>query len=108
VHQDHNGSGLQNPSVTPDLLARLQERLTQEHLDSLMVGSGIVPEVILTRGYVSFLDPATIAAQGFAEYQCRTPALGVPSFNTCGLPAGWQIRPDTPRQNANEKTLSSC
>jgi hypothetical protein len=105
VHQDHNGSDLQNPSVTPDILARLKERLTPEHLDSLTVGSGIAPEVILTRGYESFRDPAVIATKGFEAYQCRVPALGMPSRNTCGLSIGWQIRPDTPRQNANNKPI---
>jgi hypothetical protein len=77
-------SSLQHPSGIPDVLAILQERLTPAHLDSPMAGSRIAPEVILACGYVSFLDQAAIAAQGFEAYQCRVPALGVPSINTCG------------------------
>jgi hypothetical protein len=76
-------SSLQHPSGIPDVLAILQERLTPAHLDSPMAGSGIAPEVILACGYVSFLDQAAIAAQGFEAYlmSCARVRRAVPSIH---------------------------
>src|SRR6266849_8029412 len=72
--------------------------LTPKHYAMLHEDSAISHEVITTRGYLSFDDPADIGQLGFTKAQARTaPALAIPLWNVHGKRAGWQIRPDSPR-----------
>ena len=91
------------------------QQLSETHLHSLTVESGIIPEVVVARGYRTLVDSKAIATLGqpdehgklhyFAFDQRRAPALGVPLWNTAGVQTGWQIRPDTPRLGKDGKPL---
>ncbi len=70
--------------------------LLPEH-ETLIRASGISPEVVAARGYRSVTDKADLKALGFSDYQCRVPALVIPTYATDGRVAFHQLRPDSPR-----------
>jgi len=79
--------------------------LSPAHLQQLMEGSGIAPDVIEQRSAYTATTPAQLEALGFAEYQRRVPALVLPVYDVHGQLALHQIRPDSPRKNKKGKIL---
>ena len=69
------------------------------HHAAELAASAIDPGVIAARGYRSIVDPADLAALGFAPYQCRAPGLLIPIHNTAGRVAGHHYKPDEPRED---------
>ncbi|PRY13597.1 DUF3987 domain-containing protein [Kineococcus rhizosphaerae] len=67
------------------------------HAD-LLASSAIKPDVARARGYVSVDTKVRLADLGFAEGQRRTPGLLIPLHSTTGEVAGYQYRPDDPRE----------
>ncbi|HSH81164.1 MAG TPA: DUF3854 domain-containing protein [Herpetosiphonaceae bacterium] len=59
--------------------------------------SGISPEVWEQRGARSVTDVSELAGLGFADYQCRVPALLLPSYGPDGRNGAYQLKPDRPR-----------
>ena len=72
---------------------------------SLIRDSEISPEVARTRGYQSVKTKADLKRLGFADRQCRVPALLVPVWDIHGEVATYQIRPDKPRINKQGKPV---
>jgi hypothetical protein len=71
--------------------------LAPHHETMLTVESRISPEVIATRGYTTIDEPEELRKMGFAEYQLKAPALGIPLFDVFGEFRFHRIRPDNPR-----------
>ena len=71
--------------------------LAPHHESMLTIESGISPEVIAARGYTTIDDPEVLREMGFAKYQLRVPALGIPISNVFGELRFHRIRPDDPR-----------
>ncbi len=63
----------------------------------LIEASAIDPAVASARGYRSVVIKADLRRLGFADYQCRVPALLIPVFSVHGEIATYQLRPDEPR-----------
>ncbi|MEN6356545.1 MAG: DUF3854 domain-containing protein [Armatimonadota bacterium] len=63
----------------------------------LIVDSGIAEEVALQRGYRSIMKKSELRSLGFAESQCRVPALLLPIRSVLGEIVNYQIRPNQPR-----------
>lgn len=78
--------------------------LFQRHLDVLVQGSAISPEIIRERGYRSTLGERELEELGFSKVQRRPPGLIIPIFPP-GLdkPALYQFRPDRPRELSGKK-----
>lgn len=79
--------------------------LLPHHLSMLRDESGLPESVIEERGYYSASAYGEVRRLGFSDRQCITPALIVPLWNVDGEPAGYQIRPDQPRQGSNGKAV---
>ena len=71
--------------------------LLEQHR-ALIAGSAIAPEVATARGYESVTDPHRLLGLGFSEAQARVPGLLNPLWNADGEVAGYQYRPDVPRE----------
>jgi Protein of unknown function (DUF3631)/Domain of unknown function (DUF3854) len=60
--------------------------------------SGVVPDVAHERGYRSIEDKAQMPRHGFrGEQASLVPSLLIPLHSSWGEPAGYQVKPDTPR-----------
>jgi len=68
-----------------------------EHHLRLIQDLAISPEVSRERGYRTVTTKIALARYGFADYQCRVPALLIPVYDVSGQLASYQIRPDEPR-----------
>jgi len=75
-------------STTPTLLP--------QHA-ALIHASAISAEVAHERGYFTATTIADLKRYGFAEPQCRVPALGLPVWTVDGPIGLYQSRPDDPR-----------
>lgn len=64
---------------------------------ALIRASAISDEVARERGYFAALTIQDLKRHGFAEPQCRVPALGLPVWGVDGAIGLYQARPDTPR-----------
>jgi uncharacterized protein DUF3854 len=73
--------------------------LAAHHRTMLEAESGISPQMISDRGYFTATDPDELGRLGFAEYQCLTPALVVPSYDIHGGLRLYRARPDSPRRD---------
>jgi len=71
----------------------------------LISGSAIAPEVAEARGYRSITRKVDLRELGFADRQCRIPALLIPVWGGSGEVATYQSRPDEPRINENGKAV---
>lgn len=81
---------------TPDLAER--------HRRELVEGSGITPEIVEGRGYITIRREAEAAVLGFSTAQRKlVPALGVPMYAPDGEQTTWQMKPDTPRKDERGK-----
>lgn len=76
----------------------------QNHVDFLEA-RGVTREVASERGYRTVTEKATLDRAGFSRAQVRTPGLLVPMRNASGLDAGYQYRPDAPRNGKNGKPI---
>lgn len=74
--------------------------LYRNHLQLLMQ-SAISPEVSRLRGYRTVTTASALRRYGFADYQCRVPALLLPIYDLRGRLVSYQIRPDEPRVDAH-------
>jgi hypothetical protein len=84
------------PEYTPDL--------DERHLLELTEGSGITPEIVEGRGYITIRKEAEAAVLGFSTEQRKlVPALGIPMYAPDGAQTTWQIKPDTPRKDKKGK-----
>src|SRR5215208_1772964 len=80
--------------------ADLTEALLAEHHKKMLeIGSGISPQMAFDRGYFTATDPEQLRKLGFAEYQCLTPALVIPSYDVHGERRLYRARPDSPRRD---------
>lgn len=70
---------------------------------SLISASAILPEVAAERGYHTVDSTRELKDLGFADYQCRAPALLMPVHNVLGDVPTYQIRPDNPRIDPEKK-----
>ena len=73
--------------------------LASHHRRMLEVESGISPQMVSDRGYATADGPDELRALGFAEYQCLTPALLIPSYDVHGELRLYRARPDSPRRD---------
>ena len=73
--------------------------LSDEHL-ALLRASAISDEIIDERGYFTADRKAELRDLGFADFQRSVPALVIPLWGAAGQFAGYQSRPDRPRQDA--------
>ena len=64
---------------------------------ALVRASAISAEVAQERGYFTATTIADLKRYGFAEPQCRVPALGLPVWTVDGPIGLYQARPDDPR-----------
>ncbi len=64
---------------------------------TLIIASGISPEVAQARGYRSVTSISELRRLGFGELQCSVPTLLIPVRNVHGEVAMYQSRPDAPR-----------
>jgi hypothetical protein len=67
------------------------------HHAALLTASAIAPEVGAARGYRSLTIKRQAKELGFADSQCRVPALLVPIYGVTGELVTYQLRPDVPR-----------
>lgn len=88
-----------------DPVAASPKSLLPHHLAMLRDESGLPDEIIAERGYYSALTHRELRALGFSERQANAPALVVPLHGGDGELAGYQIRPDQPRQGENGKAV---
>ena len=72
--------------------------LASHHRANLEIGSGISPQAITERGYVTAEEPDLLRGLGFAEFQCR-PSLVIPVWGVDGRYRFSRLRPDEPRQD---------
>jgi hypothetical protein len=76
----------------------LSKPLPQHHLEMLLEESGISPDVIRERGYLTVTTKQELRKLGFSERQSQlVPALLIPIHSTNGGVVFYQIRPDNPR-----------
>jgi len=75
---------------------RSPDAILPDH-QALITRSAISPEVAAARGYWSARSRAELRRLGFADYQCRVPALVIPVWNVLGEIAFYQSRPELPR-----------
>src|SRR4051794_18526769 len=73
--------------------------LSDEHRAQLVNQSAIGTEEIRSRGYFTATSIRDLKRYGFAESQCRIPALGIPVWGPDGDVVLYQCRPDRPRIN---------
>jgi hypothetical protein len=73
--------------------------LHANHL-GLIKDSAISPEVSRERGYRTVTTQSALKRYGFADLQCRVPALLIPVWNVRGQLVSYQVRPDEPRIDA--------
>jgi len=71
----------------------------------LIAASGIAPAIAAARGYHSVSRKAELRRLGFADTQCRVPALLIPIRGVTGEVVSYQIRPDEPRVNREGKAV---
>ena len=71
--------------------------LSPEHGRTVLVESGVSPEVALARGYRTVGTKAELARLGFSGPQCNPPGLLVPIHSPTGDVSSYQLRPDLPR-----------
>lgn len=74
------------------------------HHQALIRNSAISPEVALARGYWSAIAKDDLRPLGFADYQCRVPALAIPIWDVFGNRTWHQARPDHPRLRKGKPT----
>ncbi len=79
-----------NEAEKPDALA-------QHHWDMLTKESGIMADLIQSRGYRTVTKKSHLKELGFKDAQCHVPALLIPIYNVQGNIALYQARPDSPR-----------
>src|SRR5207302_2675304 len=77
-------------------MVELSRELLLQHQE-LIDRSGIAPEVAQERGYRSVTTRAALRRLGFADSQCRVPALLIPVWGVAGEIVTYQARPDQPR-----------
>jgi hypothetical protein len=75
--------------------------LASHHRADLEIGSGISPQAITERGYVTAEEPDLLRELGFAEFQSRCPGLVIPVWGVDGRYRFARLRPDDPRQDRN-------
>ncbi len=73
--------------------------------DDLIRKSAISAAVATERGYRSVTTRSQLRRLGFADSQCRVPALLIPIWNVAGEIALYQIRSDKPRVNKDGKAI---
>jgi hypothetical protein len=71
--------------------------LSPAHERMLVQESGIAPEIVQQRGYRTVTVQAELRRLGFGLTQSSTPALLIPLYGPTGDIAGYQARPDQPR-----------
>lgn len=71
--------------------------MLEPHHYQLLRESAISDSVATSRGYQSAVSKSHLKVLGFADYQCRTPALIIPIWNVHGEIGLYQARPDSPR-----------
>ena len=71
--------------------------LYRRHLEMIQA-SGISPEVSRERGYRTETVKEVLGELGFSPLQRRTPGLLIPIWGVNGKCAGYQLRPDDPRE----------
>ncbi len=74
-------------------------QLSPEHVDHLHSGSGISPEIIAERGYVTVTSATQLAHM--ARSQRRVPGIGIPVYRLGELYTT-MLRPDEPRRETND------
>src|SRR5918994_6208621 len=79
--------------------AHTEALLAEYHKKMLETESGISPQMISYRGYATATNPEELRKLGFAEYQCLTPALVIPSYDVHRERRLYRARPDSPRRD---------
>ena len=107
---DPNGGKILEATPRPNsenlhrIVESLPRTLDSDHATMLME-SGISPEVVIARGYRTIRDKSVLVSLGFQVWQFRVPALLIPLRNREGNVVSVQIRPDRPRQDKSGKTV---
>lgn len=84
-----------NDTSTPSAPAP-PEGIREDHLRTLLVGSGIDPQVVAERGYWTATRRDQL--EGMPRYQRRAPSLVMPMHSPDGRTVSLQTRPDNPRE----------
>ena len=77
-----------------------RERALLPHHRQLLHDRAVPDEAIAARGYWSATSVSELERLGFARVQCNPPALVIPLRGLDGEIASYQVRPDTPRVDA--------
>jgi hypothetical protein len=85
-------------------LTQIETKLLDHHR-KLIEDSAISKEVAEARGYRSIIAKAEMKRLGFADSQCRVPALLIPIFGVTGEIVNYQSRPDEPRVSKQGKPI---
>jgi Domain of unknown function (DUF3854) len=87
----------------------LESVLRSHHLDQLLKGSGLSPDVIVARGYRSIEGPegySELKRLGFSRLQARNASgLLIPIWTPDGRNGSVLYRPDTPRQDLRGRAI---
>ena len=84
------------------LKEELEELLEPHHRDMLVVKSRISYECIFERGYFSATAAEELGQLGFARFQQRVPALGIPIHDVDGNVPFCRDGPDNPRSSSEK------
>jgi len=87
------------PNENVALFSEIVPSLYISHFKHLSEGSGIAVEVIKERGYRTIKDKAELGKLGFISSQQRVPGILIPLWSADGKEAGYQFRPDNPRND---------
>jgi len=79
-------------------------QLLDKHLDHLKA-SAISIEVIKERGYITAMGTKALKDAGFSPAQRRAPGILIPLHAPDGSAAGYQYRPDRPREKEGGKII---
>jgi hypothetical protein len=97
----HSGRNAKATHDTRTEYSREHSFLYQRHLD-LIKQSSISAEISRERGYRTEERRKNLLSHGFRHDQCRTPGLLIPLYNVRGKAAGYQFRPDRPRERTSK------
>lgn len=103
-HSDANGAPTNGYPDAPTPAAT-SGALDPKHRAQLETDSGLCADAIEARGYFTQTDRQALKLLGFAPKQCLPPALVIPLWNWRGEVAGYALRPDIARNDANGRAV---
>ncbi|MBN2238816.1 MAG: DUF3854 domain-containing protein [Dehalococcoidales bacterium] len=96
---------MQDQSCVKPIYSEVVPDLFSEHFRHLATGSGISTGVIKERGYRSITAKPDLEKLGFITSQQRVPGILIPLWSVDGQEAGYQFRPDHPRNGSRGRLV---